>query len=261
MAPVAEQTVRRLAEGADEVDAADRAGRALGLLALEAADEGRSRVALGEPPRDQADDPHRPARVAEDDRGSVVGDLRHPLLGLDHGPGHRRLAVDVLPLEPAGDRLGLGGRGGEEQAQGELGILHPAGGVDPRREPEGEIGGTERAPHPRGGAERGEPGRRGGGERLEPTPDDQAVLTAQRHHVGHGAEGGEAEGCVGAPRRDDPLGLERGEELPGHPRPREGVERVGAVRALGVDEGVHLGQRCRGDRQPPDLRQVGGARA
>ena len=200
---------------------------------------------LGQPAGDQADDPHRPGGVAEHDRRGVVGQPGDLLLGPGQSRSDGPLAVEVLRLEPLRERPRLLEAAGQAETQGELGVLHPAGGIDPGGDAEGEVGGAGGATHPGHLEQRPQPGRGRLRHRLQAGGDDGPVLAAQGHHVGHRSQGGQSQAGVGGPGGHHPLGLQPLEQLPGHPGPGQGVEGIAAVRTLGVDQGVDVGEERR----------------
>ena len=124
----------------------------------------------------------------------------------------------------------------EAEVEGELGVLHPAGRVDPWGDAEGDVGGGE------GGGDVGGPGQGSQPSQLQhppqPPADDRPVLALERHHVGDRAQRREADHGLGLTCGDDPLGLEGAEKLPGHPGAGQAVEPIGVAGLLGVDQGV-----------------------
>ena len=116
---------------------------------------GRCELLL-EPPGDDADHARMPARRRDDRDGAVAlraASAPRPRpadLGLD------RAALLVEPVEFGGDRRGLVGILGGEQAHAEVGLADPAAGVDPRAEREAEIAAFGRAVEAGGVDQRGE---------------------------------------------------------------------------------------------------------
>ncbi len=146
-----------------------------------------------------------------------------------------RVLLAELLGEPA-DLLQLRLVAGQEQARGEVGRAHAAGGVDARRDDEGHMEAVDdlvlqaRRLEQRAQAHRVRPLR----EALEPELGDDAVLADQRHHVGHGADRGELQ-----ERRQPLLPVEplaqRLHDLEGDADARKVLVRVGAVGPLRVD--------------------------
>ena len=105
------------------------------------------------------------------------------------------------------------------------------------------------AGQPGDAAERAEPASRAS---AQAAMHQHSVLALQRHHVGHGAEGGEAMDASALPGGTSPA-LERCEQFPGDAGSSEGIEGVPATGPLGVDERVDGGQArrrsARGERQ------------
>ena len=96
-----------------------------------------------------------------------------------------RLPVLVQQLELAGEPLRLLGVGRQQQLERGVGAPEPAGGVDPRREPEPDGrsvdgGGVD----PRVLHQRLKPRPLRPGERAQPGDRERAVLVEQRHDVG-----------------------------------------------------------------------------
>ena len=138
----------------------------------------------------------------------------------------------------------------QAEVEGQPGVLHAAGRIDPRGETEGDVGGDER------GGDRGSLGQGAKPRQLQDAAqtaaDDGPVLAAERHHVSDRPQRGETDEGLRLTGGHDPLGFQSAEQLPGHAGPGETVEAVGVGRLLGVDQGV-------GGRQP-GWAAVGGER-
>ena len=158
-------------------------------------------MALGDPRRDDADHPRVPAVGGEHVRrglgpaGARRGDLR---LGLEEDP-----RLDVAPLhvdavELLGDRARPLDVGRQQQLEPRVGAVQPAGGVDPRREPEADRARV----HParvdaRDLHQRLQPGLARRRERPQALAHQPPVLVHERHAVRHGGERDEVEVGVG----------------------------------------------------------------
>ena len=130
-----------------QVDLREAARRALAGFASRGDQQRRPGETLGNFRGHDADDAGVPARVGEDE-GAVA---EHPRGVLDEP--HRFLAdlrldlpaPQVQPLEQVGELARLPHLAGEEEFDGRVGAVEPAGGVDPRAEPEADLGGAQRA--------------------------------------------------------------------------------------------------------------------
>ena len=128
-------------DGGEEHEAVDGAAGAVGYTVFDADDDGRLGGALDDARGEDADDAAMPA-VAVDDEEAVGGDFRVGCeAGFDGGErgGFHVAALAVEALEFGGE---LGGavrvaRGKELDDVG--GHVHAAGGVDARREAEGDV--------------------------------------------------------------------------------------------------------------------------
>jgi hypothetical protein len=122
-----------------EVERADRATRSLpGLFAAGDQDD-RTMKSLDEPRRDDPDHAFVPVRVRDDVAAPATLVLR-PLVDLRDRRAQDPV-LDTLPLavhllEPEREPLRLGGVVGEQQLERLAWVAEPAGGVDPRSEPE-----------------------------------------------------------------------------------------------------------------------------
>ena len=114
-----------------------------------------------------------------------LGRLGHDLLD--------RAALLVEPVELGGDRGGLVGIFGGEQADAEVRLADPAAGVDPGAEREAEIAAFRRAGQAGGVGERGEADIAPRRHHLQPLGDEGAVEALELGDVGDGAERDEIE--------------------------------------------------------------------
>ena len=176
-----------------EIDAGDRAARALAEPVLAERDDDRGPAQpLLQAAGDDADHAGMPAGRGDDRDGAIAlrGAQRLRRLadrGLD------RAALLVEPVELGGDRRGLVRILGGQQADAEIGLADPAAGVDPRAEREAEIAAFRRAGEPGGVGERGEADVAAAGHHLQPLRDEGAVEAAKLGDIGDGAERDEIE--------------------------------------------------------------------
>jgi len=134
--PVATRRQRR-----EEVEARDAASRPLGDGAVGGNEDDGTMVKADEPAGDDADDPGVPAGVGQDDGAPAVevveggdgllGLLDDLLLGL--------LSPAVEGIEFGGDGRSTGGVSGGEEFGGEVGVSDAAGGIEARRQLEGDV--------------------------------------------------------------------------------------------------------------------------
>ena len=217
-------------------------------------DDDRAVVALGEP---AGHDPHHagvPATAGEDQRRR--GDRIEVVSGLLRGGQKYAPLEGVTLLVEAMDHIGQLERpglvGGGEHLDRQAGLAEPAGGIEPRRQPEGDILALERRlllelgqlhqPH--------DPGATAEAEALEAMLDEDPVLVEEGHDVGDGAERCQANGAeehLPQPRRHL-LGAtgargNRPGELEGHRRATQIAEGIAASREPGMDEHGRLGER------------------
>ena len=143
-------------DGGAEVDARDRAARALALAGIEPDHHGGAAEALLQPRRDDADDARMPALAGGPGQRAVGAAGEHLRLGRGEHPRLDVAALGVQPVEPLGERRRLVRVVGGEQPRPEVGGADPAAGVDPRPEREAERPGRGRAAHPRHLRERDE---------------------------------------------------------------------------------------------------------
>ena len=219
-------------ERGDQVEAGDAPRRAAGDVALDREQDRRPPVALGQPRGGDADDPGMPALAREHQR-RCLGQLGRLLaergLGRVGDLALGRPPLGVGPVEVVRDRRRPLGVVGQHQLDAGVGAVEPAGGVDPRGEPEAQrllvhrLGLDLRDGHQRPHARARRRPHRG-----EALADEPAVLADQRDEVGDGRERDEVElgrggvapapGRLGEPRAG---GLAQGDrELVGHARPR-----------------------------------------
>ena len=161
---------------------------------FDADDDGRLGGALDDARGENADDAAMPA-VAVDDEEAVGGEFGvGGEAGFDGGErggfGVAALAVEALEL---GGQLGGAVRVARGEELDDLGgDVHAAGGVDARREAEGDVeagellgGGIERGR----GKERAQAGAHGAAQLAQAERGDGAVFAAERNGVGDGGDG------------------------------------------------------------------------
>ena len=128
-----------------EVEPRDAPPRSLADVAVEGDEERRPAVALDHPRRDDAHHARVPSFAREHEPGVPLGiarllDLRQRLV---EDALVERLALDVEPLEPAGERGGLGRVVGEQQPKPVGRVADPSGRVEPGTEDEAHVSGAE----------------------------------------------------------------------------------------------------------------------
>ena len=137
MAAVALEMRRARVEPSEQVERGYRSARSGAALAVERDEHDRPVVALGEARGDDPDHARVPALAGEDVRGALaqLGDLR---LGLEQRARLDVPALGVERVELAGDRRRALVVDCQQQLDAGVRALQPAGGVDPRREPEAD---------------------------------------------------------------------------------------------------------------------------
>ncbi len=155
-------------------------------------------------------------------------------------------ALGVEAIELVGDLARADLVGGQQQLEPGVGALEPAGGVDPRREPEADGGRVDPRRVGAGDAHQGaQAGALRDRERAQPGAHEPPVLAAQRDAVGDRRERHEVEVDVGE-RRIATGGLQqRGRQLVGDAGCAEIDARVAADR--GMDD-RRVGQHAVGAR-------------
>ncbi len=192
---------------------------------------------LGEPSGHDPDHARVPAAFGEHDRG--VGPGVEPLLRLLRG---RQLNAPLLVLpqgiqlvDVGGELLGPGVVAGREHLDPAGRLPHAAGGVEPGREPEGDVLALELRllVEARKLQELRDPGAAAAPQRLEAVADGDPVFIDERHDVGDRAEGRQADRPqehLSQSRRDllgsTGTGGDRPGELEGDARAAEVAERV-----------------------------------
>ena len=284
MAAVAQQLGARGLEAAEQVERRDRAPRAGALVAVERDQHRRAVVALGDPRRDDPDharDASRRRRARTRARPAALAATWR--LGLEEDP-----RLDVAALVVDGVELGRDGAGaldvaGQQQLEARVGAVQPAGGVDPRREPEADRAGVDPARvDARDLHQRLQPRLARRGERAQPLAHEPAVLADERHAVGDRRERDEVEVGVGVGRVHpgaveqragehvrDAGGAQLGARVAAERRVHDRRVRqpaVGARRVVVGDDDVEPGGARRGDlvdrgdRAVDGHEQVGAAR-
>ena len=155
-------------------------------------------------------------------------------------------ALGVEAVELVGDLARADLVGGQQQLEPGVGALEPAGGVDPRREPEADGARVDpRRVGARDAHQRAQAGALRDRERAQPGAHEPPVLAAQRDAVGDRRERDEVEVDVGE-RRIATGGLQqRGRQLVGDAGGAEVDARVAADR--GMDD-RRVGQHAVGAR-------------
>ena len=193
MAAVALEVAAGRGKPAQEVERRDGAPGPRALLAFERDQDRRPVMALGDPRGHDPDHARMPALGGQDVRGGGAL-LGHQGLGRE---AHARLHVAPLGvhrIELGRDRTGARGILGEQQLEPCVGPVEPAGGVDPRREPEADGAGVERARIDAGDLhERAHARLARRRQRAQTLAHEPAVLSHERHDVGHRGEGHEVE--------------------------------------------------------------------
>jgi hypothetical protein len=171
-----------------EIDAPDRAARALGGLAVAGDDEGGSAGAVLDPAGDDADDAGMPALAIKDHHGAVV-------LPAGEGEGfvEDRLldppALGIQPVQLDGDADSLLAVVGGQKADAEIRETDAPAGVDARPDQKARVVGAGRPVHPRNVGKRRQARLPPRGENLQPLRHQGAVESRQRDHVADGADG------------------------------------------------------------------------
>ena len=235
---------RRSGSGAGRRPAGRPAGRtrgccgripALARLAVEPDQHHGDQVALGHPRGHDPDHARVPSLAGQDQR------RRSPTTPRSSAARARSAASSTSGLGVAALPVGaveLGrDRGrpvrvvGEHQLDAGVGAVEPAGGVDPRREAEGEVALVQALrlrpmppPSGRAGRAAGPAGRR------EPAPHQRAVLAAQRDQVGDGGQRDQVEvgrGPLGPAGRRRACRRRRSRTGPGTGTPRRPDAAIG----------------------------------
>ena len=226
-----------------QVECGDRPAGALPAVARAGDQHDRPVEPLHEPGGDDADHALVPVFVPEHVAAAAPLGLRPRLDARDGVALHPvldRLPLAVQALELPGQPPGLLGVLREQQVERDVRTVQPSGGVDPRREPEGDRRGIDGGRiHARGLHEGAQARTAGAGELTKARCGESAVLVLQRHDVGDRGEPHEVE--LACQRRV--LGTEqRFGELVGDAGAAQLGERV-LRRAGGDDEAI--GERCR----------------
>ena len=188
------EQVSAVTQGLDERKRLNAAPASMSIAgAIKADNNGGAVVLAAEAGGDDADNACVPP-IAPDNHGAVTHGVKVFFDFLDGGLENLLLEVLTLAIaliEFQCEAPGFDGIGGKKELQGGLGSVEAPGGVEPRAEPEANLGGGERRngagdihegaqPHPFGVAEAG-----------EAVADDDPVFAAQRGEVADGAHGGE----------------------------------------------------------------------
>ena len=187
-------------ERAVEVEARDRASRALPRVLRARDEDDRPVEALGEARRDDADHALVPVLAPEDVATPPPLRLGHGVHDLDRLPQDPvldRLTIAIELLERVGVTTRLVGVLGEDELERDVRTTEPAGGVDPRSQPEADGAGVDggridvRAPH-----ERLQPRTRRRGEDPKARGCERAVLVHERDDVGDRGQRDEVEAAL-----------------------------------------------------------------
>ncbi len=135
---VLDQDVVALVERFGDVDAGDRAARALAFVPVDGDHDRGPAVILHEPRRAEADDAGGPLGVRDDRDPRVRSPLRALARTRDHLPG-QLLPLGVALLEALGESLRLVGVLGQQEPKRILGVVDPAGRVQTRAEHEADV--------------------------------------------------------------------------------------------------------------------------
>ncbi len=262
MTAVALQVRRRLPQPLDGRDAGGGADAALAL----GHDIDRFVEALQQLRRHDAHDARVPARVLHHQRRRL---RVHLLQGLRQHLVLDAAAVLVAGVEVGGELQRPPRAGGGEQLQAQPGLAQAPGGVEPRRQHEGDLARADLAAQVRlaDGGPDARPARVG--QPREPLLDERPVLAQQGGHVGDGPDRGEV-GVI--QRRVHPQAPAQGpQQVEGHARagelrqPAARQRRGGGVHhqpgGHGLAGGVVVGDDGvdPGSLQPRDLLEVGDA--
>ncbi len=221
-----------------EVEPRDAAARAVPLLPVERDEQHRLIKPFHEPGGDNADHAAVPP-VCPEDNGGALGKLRAARERLRKDAPLLRLTLGVRRRELPRELLGARGVLGQQQLHPGGGVRHPARRVDPRGEGEADGAGPDLLARKAALLDQsGKAHTAAPPDLRKAARDDRPVLPHERHHVRNGAE-----------RREVEVGLrlraQRLRELERDPDARELLEGIGAVRPVGVDHRVALGQRLR----------------
>ena len=173
----ADQVVSAGRDGLDGAVAGRRAHRAtthpVGLLQHDDDPAGL----LGEPHGDEAEHAGRVRRPDDEGGRQLTGVDAERRAGIVQGGAGEVTALAVEGLQLRGEGLGLGGVVGGEEALGDGRLGDPAGGVEARAEPEGDVLGLDPGPGQAGAADqRREAGDRAVVQRAQAVAHDRAVL-------------------------------------------------------------------------------------
>ena len=184
--------------------------------------------------------PGMPAVAREHEAGVAlrIAGLLHLRQRLLEDPVVERLALDVEPLEPAGQLGGLDLVVGEEQTKALGRVADPADGVEAGAEdvahvpgpdlPAAETAGLDQRPQPRPAAL---------GQQPKTVAHENPVLADQRHHVGHGGECHEVEQVIRKVGREPQRRHQRLHQLESDPGATEHPRVGDVVIALRIHDG------------------------
>ncbi len=175
----------------------------------------------------------------------------------DHGLGlfqdlfFQGLALPVEIVQISGLHPGLGQVVAEEQFQGAPGLAHPAGGIEPGRQPEDHVLVGDGFAFQLGDFLQGDDaGAAALLQDLEPLVHQDAVFPHQGHHVGGGAQGHQVQvgpaGWAPGAALNQPSALSSARTPRARsratPTPASSPKGISVATALGVDHGQGLGQ-------------------
>jgi hypothetical protein len=209
VSPMAQKDVVAVVEGLGDVNAGNRATRALAFETVDGDDRRGASVIVHEPGRAEADDARGPRGIG-DHRRPRVGPLLGTLARAGHDDPGQLLPLGVALLEPLGERLRLGRILREQQAERVFGVVDPTRGVETRTENESDLGGTDAAELEAAAIdERANADQRHSVQRVQSRPCQDAIRAAERDDIGDGRQRGELQQiaslfCVGL-RAEQPL--------------------------------------------------------
>ncbi len=248
------EMIGALGQGLMHLEIPNAAGRALPRVLLQRDEHRRPAVAVHDPRSDDPDDAGMPFLARQHDRpAGIAGQVA----GLDHlgGLGEDlplgRLSPSVLAFQVSGDLLCTSSVGQCEQFDGQLGMTHAPGGVEPRGEPEAHMLAVDLlVREPRRLDQRPQAHQLGVVHAQQPESGEDPILAGKRHDVGDGAESRQAGGVDKelAEVGPDPFGLrERSSNSPGEFERDAGTADI-RVGVAGQDGRMHdhVGLRQRG---------------
>lgn len=138
VAAVLDEDVVAFVERLGDVNAGDRAARALAFVAVDRDDDRGPSEVLDEPRRAEADDAGGPLRI-RDDGDPRIRSFRRALARTRDHLARQLLPLGVALLEPFGEELRFVGILGKQEAQRVLGIVDPTGCVQAGAKHEADV--------------------------------------------------------------------------------------------------------------------------